>query len=122
MSKLTITKLYNKPAAGKPSLSVEHEFELFKKLNATRLQYIYVAGFNFINELEAYCKNHPLDGNLHYAYYQNYTYGVFGLYNGEWEEVTCELTRKAALEQLKTYRESEPEHQFKLRKYKDKKQ
>ena len=120
MSSFTITKLYNKPAAGKPSISVEHEFELFKKLNATRLQYIYVAGFNFLNELEAYCNSHPLDGNLYYAYYQNYTYGVFGLYNGEWKEVTCELNRKAALERLKEYRESEPEHQFKLRKYKDK--
>lgn len=117
-----IAKLYNKPAAGKPLGCVEHEFELFKKLNATRLQYVYVAGFNSINEMEEYCQQHQLSGDLHYAYYQNYTYGILGWYGNEygWEEVTSELNRREANIRLQECRDNEPKHQFKISKYRDK--
>lgn len=39
---------------------------------------------------------------------------IHGLYNGQWEEVTCEVTRSAARDNLKAYRASEPGVSFKM--------
>ena len=42
-------------------------------------------------------------------------YNIQGFYSGQWETVTCEETRKAAIKQLKCYRENEP-YAFRIKK------
>lgn len=39
---------------------------------------------------------------------------IHGLFEGGWEEVTCEVTREAARQNLKEYRENDPSHSYKL--------
>ena len=46
---------------------------------------------------------------------------IHGLFEGGWEEVTCEVTYKAALVNLKEYRENDPNHSYKLVKKRVKK-
>ena len=45
-----------------------------------------------------------------------YEYEVQGLYNGEWECLTTEETRKEALERLKEYRENQPGTCYRIKK------
>lgn len=48
---------------------------------------------------------------------------IHGYFPGTgWEEVTAEVTRKAALANLKEYRENDPSHSYKLIKKRVKKQ
>lgn len=52
------------------------------------------------------------------AYYKPYKteleYQIHGLYNGQWEEVTAEVTYQAARQTLRDYRENEPGIPFKI--------
>lgn len=43
-----------------------------------------------------------------------YEYQVHGFYAAGFEEVTCEATRRGAIQRLKEYRENEPGRAFKL--------
>jgi len=43
-------------------------------------------------------------------------YNIQGLYRGQWETVTCEVTWTAAKEQVRCYRENEMGTAFRIKK------
>lgn len=47
-------------------------------------------------------------------------WAIQGCYEGGWEDVTEEITRKEALTNLKLYREADPKIQFRLVKRREK--
>jgi hypothetical protein len=44
-------------------------------------------------------------------------WGIFGFYDGEWEEVTTEISWRQAMVNVKLYRENEKGTSFKIKRY-----